>query len=245
MKFSYDAFTDFCANIDLSRYRNLYSKIKIVEMDLPKNIQALDTIYSIYWGNTGNKKLIPSFEEYYKIYSDTNRDKINEFWDKSGFGKKCSCFKTGLEARIYRTWASLLTQIHAGFVAEKFFGTNTVTMGTDLDHKNIDMLVRIQSGEEIKIQIKKETHRPEFARRHENQQDGAGVYPIWYVVPNIKHYIEQPNYLVGKRKGELRNSLKEFAKFNSHGTLDMLPNGFVIFTPKAFAELITASANVI
>lgn len=239
MKFSYDQITEFVKSINLDEYRKKYSKIKTVEMDLPKKIQALNTIYDIYWKNIYNFDKPLSFDDYYKVYFNSCKNDIKEFWNNSGFGTDCDCFPRGLEARIYRTWASLLTQIHAGFVAEKFFGDNTVTMGTDLDHKNIDMLINSLKYGEIKVQIKKETHRPEFARRQERNKDENGIFPIWYVVPNLKHYKEQPNYLVGSRKGELRDSLKEFTKFNKDGTLEMLDNGFVIFTPEAFSQLVT------
>jgi len=35
-------FDEFLKTLDLTSYREKYSRIKIVEMDLPKNIQAAD-----------------------------------------------------------------------------------------------------------------------------------------------------------------------------------------------------------
>lgn len=117
-------------------------------------------------------------------------------------------------------------------------------MGTELDHKNIDMLIESPEYGELKIQIKKVTHRPEIARRQENQKDEDNIYPLWYIVPQLRHYLSSPYYLIGERKGELRDSLAEFIKFNKSGSLDMLPIGFVVFTPAAFAQLVTAHASV-
>ncbi len=235
-KFSLEKFTEFLKGIDLEKYRNQYSKIKIVEMDLPKNIQALKTIYEQYWQNANNRETPLSFDEYYDdIYFKANEEYINPFWETTGFGLNCDCFIKGLRARIYRTWASLITQIHGGYVAESVFGPNTVKMGMELDYKNIDILVTKSDRQEIKIQIKKETHRPEIARMR-NTASKDGVVDIYYIVPSKKDY-ENPYYIAKKRKGELRDSLKEFIEFNNKGTLDRLDNGFVIFTPQAFLEI--------
>ncbi len=238
MKFSYDSFTSFLRQIDLAKYREKYSKTKIVEMDLPKNIQALQTIYEQYWQNKDDNFAPISFEDYYKIYWTTHETDIKSFWAKSGFGLTCDCFPRGLEARIYRTWASLITQIHAGYVAERVFGKNTVKMGTELDHKNVDILVIKPDATVIKIQIKKVTHRPEFARRQENQRQESDVKDIFYIVPSISDYETNYTYKVGANKGKIKNSLKDFKKFNPKGTLERLENGFVIFTPEAFRELL-------
>ncbi|WP_428049525.1 TaqI family restriction endonuclease [Candidatus Avelusimicrobium caledoniensis] len=238
MKFTYDTFTNFLKEIDLDKYRAKYSKTKIVEMDLPKNIQALQTIYEQYWQNKDNLKTPLSFEDYYKVYWQTHETDIKSFWQKSGFGLECDCFSRGLEARIYRTWASLITQIHGGYVAESVFGKDTIKMGTELDHRNVDILVTKLDGTEIKIQIKKVTHRPEFARRQENQHQESDVKDVFYIVPSPLDYELNFTYKVGVNKGKIKNSLKEFKKFNLNGTLDRLDNGFVVFTPEAFKELL-------
>ena len=65
-------------------------------------------------------------------------------------------FYRGLPARIYRTWASLLTQIQGGYAAEEIYGEKNVVMSAELDYQGIDMKF-IYKKEEINIQIKKET----------------------------------------------------------------------------------------
>ena len=42
-------FEEFLKSINLGSYREKYRPIKIVEMDLPKNIQAIAILYEIYW----------------------------------------------------------------------------------------------------------------------------------------------------------------------------------------------------
>lgn len=244
MRYTLEQFEAFLKNINLEDYRNRFSQIKTVEMDLPKNIQALDSIYNVYWNRDFiSTETPPSFDEYYDIYYNSCQSDIETFWGKTGFGKDCDCFSKGLKARIYRTWASLITQIHGGYVAETVFGADSISQSTELDHKDIDILATYK-GEEIKIQIKKESHRPEIGRMHKGMEaiEENGVYNIWYVVPKAEDYESSPFYKVGKQKGELRNSLKTFVKYNPDGTLDRLPNGFVIFTKKEF-ELIKQSID--
>ena len=105
-KFSLDVFEKFLKSVDLDSYRRRFSKIKTVEMDLPKNIQALQTIYEQYWLNKDNLSEPLCFDDYYDLYWKTHEKNILEFWKKTGFGEECDCFKKGLKARIYRTWAS-------------------------------------------------------------------------------------------------------------------------------------------
>ena len=241
-RFNLQQFEDFLRNVDLKRYREQYTKIKTVEMDLPKKIQALKTIYEQYWLNIDNRAVPLSFDEYYELYWNTHEKDILEFWDQTGFGKECDCFKKGLKARIYRTWASLVTQIQGGYVAETVFGEGMVKMGTELDYKDIDILITYPDGSErLKIQVKKETHRPEIARMQKSQtKEANGVAYVYYVVPSPRDY-ENPKYQRnGKnyRQGDWKPFVKDFVKWNPEkGTMDRLENGFIIFTKNAFLGL--------
>lgn len=233
MRYTHESFTNFLKTVPLNRHRAEYSKIKIVEMDLPRKIQALDSIYDIYWNEGGNYTTPPNFDDYYNEYYKRHKKEIIEFWQSTGFGSDCECFNDGLKARIYRTWASLITQIHAGYVAELVFGRGAVEMGTDLDHKGIDFLVAYK-GKQIKIQVKKESKRPEIARMHSAVISGEGYYNIWYIVPN-EHDYENPFYVLKSKQGQYRESVKSFIRyFPETGTLDRLDNGFIIFTTREF-----------
>jgi len=237
MRYTLKAFEQFLEQVDLDAYRKRFTHIKTVEMDLPRGIQALDAIYDVYWNDNNIGSETPMlFDEFYDEYYSRYKTDIENFGIRSGFGKDCNCFKNGLKARIYRTWASLITQIHAGYVAETVFGKGSVDQSTQLDHQEIDILVKYR-GNEIKIQIKKESKRPEISRMQKAVVDGAGYYNIWYVVPSEAYY-EEPCYKVGARKGQYRDCVKPFIKYNKeNGTLDRYNNGFVVFTTKEF-ELI-------
>lgn len=238
-RFTLKQFEDFLKKVDLDSYREKYSKIKIVEMDLPRNIQALQTIYEQYWDNIDNRKKLPSFDEYYDIYWKRHKKEIKEFQKKSGFGSDCDCFERGLKARIYRTWASLVTQIQGGYVAETIFGKGNIKMSAELDHQGADILVTNNDGSDrLKIQVKKETHRREIARMHSNNiKKEKDVFYLYYVVPND---YDDPYYKrngKGYKKGDEKPFVKLFKKwYPKTAVLDRLGNGFIIFTKNAFTD---------
>ena len=60
-----EKFNDFLSKIDLAKYRNKYSKIKLVELDLPKNIQAIELLYDTYWDNFN----LLDYDDFYSLYS--------------------------------------------------------------------------------------------------------------------------------------------------------------------------------
>jgi len=80
---------------------------------------------------------------------------------KTGMCEKC--FSKGLPARIYRTWASIITQIHAGYVAESVLGEGTVAMSGELDHQGADFQVMYKK-EGLKLPVKKKSFSGEVRR---------------------------------------------------------------------------------
>jgi hypothetical protein len=227
LRFSLQLFTDFTSCIPLEEYRQKYAPIKIVEMDLPREIQALKTIYEQYWENKDNLAKPLDFDEYYKVYLKDTEGKRQDFRDKSRFGNDCSCFDRGLEARIYRTWAALITQIHAGYVAESVFDIGAVQMSSELDHNGIDFLITKKNKEQLKIQVKKVSHRLESRITRKLEKD---LHIIEYSVP-----IGERFYKVGKNKGKPKPQFLIFEEFDpNNGILRRYDNGFIVFTPKVF-----------
>ena len=152
-----EKFDKFLQLINLKAYREKYMPIKIVEMNLPKDIQAIELLYRVYWDE--NKFI--DFEEFYKIYEKEKWRELRKFQKKSSM---CSeCFKKGIKARTYRTWAGLITQIHAGYVAENIFGKDAVTMSETLDHQGADFRVHYR-GKYLNYQVKKKSFSGEVRR---------------------------------------------------------------------------------
>ncbi|MFA6077460.1 MAG: TaqI family restriction endonuclease [Candidatus Paceibacterota bacterium] len=216
-------FDKFLQSVDLKSYREKYRPVKIVEMDLPKEIQAINLLYKIYWG----KKEFLSFDEFYKEYMSEYGAEIKKFQEKIGMCKEC--FHKGLPARIYRTWASIITQIHAGYVAESVFGEGTVSMSGELDHQGADFQITYR-GKILNYQVKKKSFSGEVRRGKggvKNKIEGEFI-DINYEVPSSE-YFENPK----KKDGEYKLPYK---RFQDNKELKRFPNGFVVFTPYAFEQ---------
>ena len=215
-------FNEFLQSVDLAGYREKYRPIKIVEMDLPKDIQAIGMLYEVYW----NKKKLLDFDSFYQEYLKEKKKELEKFRMKTTMCK--SCFYRGLPARIYRTWASIITQIHGGYVAESVFGEGSVEMSEELDHRGADFQA-IYRGIKLNYQVKKETHSREVRKQKEskNKIDGEFV-DILYNVPSSDVF-ENPKTL----KGELRKPYKDFI---ANKNLKRFDNGFVVFTPLIFEQ---------
>ena len=216
-------FDNFLQSVDLKSYRDMYRPIKIVEMDLPKEVQAINMLYKVYW----DKKKFLSFEDFYKEYLSSQKTEIESFRQKITMCK--DCFYRGLPARIYRTWASIITQIHAGYVAESVFGEGTVAMSGELDHQGADFQVKYL-GKILNYQVKKKSLGREVRQEKLKSKDPlhGEFVDIKYEVPS-SDYFENPK----KKDGEYKLPYK---RFQDNKELKRFPNGFVIFTPYAFEQ---------
>ena len=216
-------FDKFLQSVDLKSYRDMYRPIKIVEMDLPKEVQAINMLYKVYWDQ---KKFLP-FEDFYKEYLGSQKTEIESFRQKITMCK--DCFYRGLPARIYRTWASIITQIHAGYVAESVFGEGTVAMSGELDHQGADFQVKYK-GKILNYQVKKKSFSGEVRRGKggvKKQIDGEFV-DINYEVPSSE-YFDNPK----KKDGGYKLPYK---RFQENKELKRFSNGFVVFAPYAFEQ---------
>ena len=170
----------FLQSVDLKSYRDQYRPIKIVEMDMPKEVQAINMLYKIYW----DQKKFLSFEDFYKEYLNSLKTEIESFRQRTTMCK--DCFYRGLPARIYRTWASIITQIHAGYVAESVFGQGTVKMSEDLDHDGADFQINYRSLT-LNYQVKKETFSREVRAEKKTKKTLPGeLINITYKVPDFE-----------------------------------------------------------
>ncbi len=216
-----DKFTKFLKTVDLSSYRERFRPIKIVEMDLPKEIQAISFLYKVYW----NDKKFLNFDDFYNEYKSTLSNNLETFRKKIQMCQKC--FYLGLPARIYRTWASIITQIHAGYVAESVFGEKSVEMSEELDHKGADFRINYK-GYKLNYQVKKETHSREVRRDKDASKtklEGEFI-DILYIVPPSDIFSNPKT-----KKGEWR---KPYTDFTNNKNLERFKNGFVVFTPLTF-----------
>lgn len=213
-------FGKFLQSVNLNAYREKYRPIKLVEMDLPKEIQAIEMLYKVYW----DEKRFIDFEDFYKEYLNAYKSEIEKFRVKITMCE--DCFYRGLPARIYRTWASIITQIHAGYVAESVFGEGSVKMSADLDHQGADFQVDYRS-KILNYQVKKTSFSREVRQEKKTKNKIKGQFiDIKYEVPS-EDYFKNPK----KRDGEYK---LPYLRFTQNKELKRLPNGFVVFTPHTF-----------
>ncbi len=216
-----EKFNKFLKTVDLQSYRKKYSHIKIVEMDLSKNIQAIELLYKVYWDE---KKFI-SFDDFYNGYLKEKRKQIEKFRLKSTMCK--NCFYRGLKARIYRTWAGLITQIHAGYVAESVFGEGAVSMSAELDSQGADIRVKYKEYF-LNYQVKKTSYSGVMSRKPLPRKSKLGGESI-----DIKYEVPISLSDPKTKKGEFR---KPYLRFLKDKRTEAFKNGFVVFTPYIFKE---------
>lgn len=222
-----EKFNKFLESIDLKAYRAIYMPIKIVEMNLPKNIQAIELLYRVYW----DEKCFIDFNAFYEIYEKEKRSELRKFQKKSGMCPKC--FKKGIKARTYRTWAGLITQIHAGYVAESVFGPGAVKMSEELDHQDADIQVQYKKAV-LNYDVKKIANAGVIGRGHVPKRPIPGEkISIRYEVPSLD-VIFNPK----KKNGSgFKKAYIDFEdKYLKTKMLDVFPNGFVVFTPYIFEQ---------
>lgn len=217
-----NAFNKFLESIDLKAYREKYRPIKLVEMDLPKEIQAIQMLYQVYW----DKKKFLDFEDFYREYLVSKKSEIEIFRQK--ITMCADCFYRGLPARIYRTWASIITQIHAGYVAESVFGGGTVSMSAELDHQGADFQVTYRDMV-LNYQVKKTTFSREVRVEKRSKKIIGGKFI------DIKYEVPSDDYFTNPKKKDGAYKLP-YARFMANKELKRLPNGFVVFTPYAFEK---------
>lgn len=209
-------FNDFLAKISLSKYREKYSKTKLVELDLPRNIQAIRLIYEVYW----NSMHLIDYDEFYKKYSSTLEKELEEFRQKQMFSVET--FYRGLPARIYRTWAALLTQIQGGYTANFIYPK--VVMSAELDYSGIDIRIFTDYKEYINIQVKKESVSREVRSPWVLMKKGEQITNITYEVTSA-----EPLTKTGKECVLYKRWLNRWGD-----KLRILDNGFVVFLPAMF-----------
>jgi len=214
-----EKFEKFLESVDLRDYRKKYSRIKIVEMDLPKDIQAIELLYKVYW----EEQKFLNYEDFYKRYLNEKAELAEKFMVKSTMCK--DCFRRGLEARIYRTWAGLITQIHAGYVAESVFGNGTVFMSAELDSQGADIRVEYK-GHFLNYQVKKTIYSGVKSGRPLPRKNKLKGEPI-----DIKYEVPMSLSDPKTKKGEFR---KPYLRFLEDKRTKALSNGFVVFTKLTF-----------
>jgi len=214
-----ERFNKFLGKIDLELLREKYRHIKIVELDMPKEVQCLDCAYKQYWKK---RRGWPDFEDFYNIYKASLNIELEEWRKKCLFSEET--FYLGLPARIYRTWASLLTQIQGAYVAESIYGKGNVEMGVDIDQSGKDIVIEMGKALRFPIQIKKLSNRSDIPRSSSKPKNR--FINVIYGVPS-----SGPKTPTGRDSKPFADWLNEWGD-----RLERMGNGFIVFKPKMFSK---------
>lgn len=218
-------FEQFLAGIGLKKFRKKYKPIKIVEMDLDREIIPVYFIIKVYWKN---KEFLP-FNAFYKKYLAEYKKKLEKFRKKVQMCKKC--FYKGLEARVYRTWVSLLTQIQGAFVAAEVFGQENIHMNGALD---------VEKGVDFQIRHNKKTCNIHISKISQSREVRQARPKPKHLLPGV--HILLP-YLVwrpsktGRTHWKNGTPLKWFIDSQLKEAGERLPNGFIIFKTELLEDL--------
>ncbi|GAB4450697.1 MAG: TaqI family restriction endonuclease [Bacteroidia bacterium] len=239
-------YEEFLSQIDIQSYSG-FREIKWVEQDLPqekvpnlyKNGETikfrhlhLASIYFYYWDNPNFSKFNDFNKWFDQYWTDMNNNQVvitvlRKFKTYFFDGADEEWFKNGFRARMYRTWMSLLTQIHFQYLWNKLFDEK-IESSALLDSLGLDARF-IKGQKTVGIQIKKISFRREVSDRKftSRQKTFADVViEIPYVVDNPKEIKEklssERTKLATKEKLE-----KKLRTFNEN--FSTFPNGFVIF----------------
>lgn len=209
-------FRKFLAGLKLSDYEH-YRNIKIVELNMPKHVQALACLYRQYWDK---RKNWVEYESFYKIYKKELSKELEEWRKKCQFSKET--FHRGLPARIYRTWFSLLTQIQGAYIAESIHGKGNVHMGVSEDRHGKDLVINL--GENIgklPVQIKKLSNRTDVHLNRSRKDKFV----------RVEYEVSPPPKTPKTGKDSVR-----FKRWQEKwgDKLERLDNGFVIFRANMF-----------
>ncbi len=215
-------YENFLSNIDLEFYREKYVQIKTVEQDLPRLMNPLPPIYNAYW----QRSEYLSFEEFFAYYWDSRPKEIMDFIKQFFWGCSIEFVRLGLEARLYRTWVSLLTQFHLGYLWNCLY-SGAYNASAGLDMEGIDAVITVR-GKKVATQIKKISYRREASQRRFSKKKLAGFAGSI----EIPYTVEDPADIENKkRRAKSTRSIAEAQQVLALASAQhYLPNGFVIFT---------------
>lgn len=214
-----ERFEDFLAGIELETYRNQYRRIKIVELAMPRQVQALAAMYGAYWQQRENW---PDYPAFYEIYTDNLAGELEEWRIEAQFSSET--FYRGLPARIYRTWASLLTQIQGAYVAETIYGQGKVAMSVNDDQRGKDLVIDLGAPGKLPVQIKKRSERAEAQRNTGRGRNRQRYIQVDYAVPGAA-----PLTKTGRPSIPYTNWERQWGD-----RLKRLDNGFIVFRRPMF-----------
>ena len=212
----------FLAHIPLDANRQKYV-IRCVENDMnTPAMYPIPLILQRYWDH----RIFSSFDTFWNLYRRKKEGLLIAWQHAIGMGDYPEAFWAGAEARVYRIWTAVLTQIQGAYVLADMIGEDNVEQTMNLDLRGID--IRVTGGHKpLCLQIKKASHTGVRSAKPKGVTTNTDEIrdTLRYQVPQI---VREGNLY--RKDGENRAAYDEFLL----NGLEVLENGFVIFTEQAF-----------
>lgn len=224
----------FLAKIPLDAYRTAY-KVRCVENDMRDPLMyPIPLMLQRYWEH----RVFSSYETFWNLYRKKNEELIRVWQADIAMDtpSREGAFWDGLEARVYRIWAAVLTQIQGAFVLEDLVGGDAIEQNMLLDLRGVD--IRVLGGKKpLSLQIKQDsTFGVRSAKPKGKYESGDEIRAtVWYSVPQVVR--EGDLY---RADGENRKAYDEFLL----NGLKLLDNGFVVFTDQVFLPYLKVAGIV-
>ena len=175
-------------------------KHKSVELDLKGKLNPNNLLEHCFLETQGWL----GFNEFYREYVSILQNELNYYYKSKHTDIGSDEFLRGLEARLYRTQFSILTEYQAYYLCSEIFGESNVIRSKELDNKGVDFRI-IYNDEYFNIHSFVDTKRAWEKRNYKSRFKKANkVEGIHINLPYDK-------------------SCKNF-------TSKKLPNGFAVYT---------------
>lgn len=124
---------------------------KLANLKLDKRFKAITTVERDLGGeiNPGiilqdmivKRRCFPSFRNFFEYYCSAFKTQLDAYAKEYYPNLSEEEFKLGIEARLYRTQCSILTDLQAFLMCRKVFGSGIVTRDSELDRRGVDFTI--------------------------------------------------------------------------------------------------------
>ena len=219
-----ERFERFLEGIPIGKYREELTPVKTVEQDLKipgHDLNPLPLIYRLYWENQGD---FPDFEKFFETYWKEHLSGIDEFIGKYFWGCSRDFVRLGFKARLYRTWAPVLTQFHFAYLWKEVC-KSSLEASAEMDRAGTDFRIYHPKARTVDISFKKISRRREASeRRFPVSQVESKTVELVYTLESFK---DKEDFL--KKMGRAKSKTSRLEYCIAFHLQRNLKNGFVVF----------------
>ena len=196
-------FVDFLSNLKLN-YK--FKRNKTVEVDLKGDLNPNQWLDYYFF----NKKSWLDFEDFYKEYISELHTNLQEHYKEHYTHIEWNDFLYGIEARLYRTQVSILTEYQAYFKCQKIFGESNVMRDKFLDNNGVDIRIDY-NNQYYNLHIFSDTDRAWGYRNYKSKNKKANKLKGIHI--NLPYDITANNFTTNKLKNGVVIYTDEYVEY--------------------------------